>query len=109
MRDGVVQLLGLQAASADNPRRQPVERHFDRLAAVAGESYKNDDELLAALEPVLDDLRDHVLTLPAPAGALLAPPSLFHAVAQGLWPAGLLGVEPVGHGLHVSLLRPVTP
>ncbi|HVS15745.1 MAG TPA: hypothetical protein VMV46_17615 [Thermoanaerobaculia bacterium] len=106
LRPGVVQLLALHGRPGDDPGRQPVEAIFERLAEAAGEQGLDDDELLAALEPLLDALGVHVRTLPSPAGALLAPPSLFHAVAQDLWPAGLLDLEPVGHGLHVSLLRP---
>jgi hypothetical protein len=106
LRAGVVQLLALHDAPADDPRRQPVDELFERLAIAAGDPGVDDAKLFASLEPLLDALSSHVRTLPPPASALLAPPSLFHAVAQGLWPAGLLDVEYVGHGLHVSLLRP---
>ena len=36
---------------------------------------------------------------------LVVPPSLFHLVAKGTWPRGLVGLSSVGHGLHFSLVR----
>lgn len=56
------------------------------------------------MTPLLDQARQ--ITGPRGDGnGLFTPPSLFHVVAQGKQPGGLLGLEYVGHGVHFSLVN----
>ncbi|HVS65100.1 MAG TPA: hypothetical protein VMT85_16540 [Thermoanaerobaculia bacterium] len=105
VRAGFVQILELAKRPPVDPARRRVEDLLDQMAVVAAADGSG-EEALDELEPLLDELGQHLLTLDPPAGVLLAPPSLFQAVAQDLWPAGLLDLEYVGHGLHVTLVRP---
>jgi hypothetical protein len=104
LRAGLVQVLDLAQKPPGDPGRSTAEELIEQMAVAAG-TKGSGAETLQAIEPVLDELEEHLLTLGSSASVLLAPPSLFQAVAQDLWPAGLLDLEYVAHGLHVSLLR----
>jgi hypothetical protein len=101
---GLEALLGLDRLPPDDPRVAEAHQLWARILALVGAPTEDDRALRRRLAPLLDEARDLCRRL-RPETAALIPPSLFHAVARGLWSDGLLGLEYAGHGVHLSLVR----
>lgn len=105
MKPGLLESMGLDRLPASDPRRQAVEALFGQMVQVVGKKHGSYAEFRAAVEPLLAQARQ--ITGPRGNGeGLFTPPSLFHVVAQGKNPGGLIDLEYVGHGLHTSVVRP---
>jgi hypothetical protein len=105
MKPQILQAMGLDAVPEADPRRQAVEAFYAQLIEVVGKPYGSYQEFRAALEPMLEQARK----LTGPQGGdgkgLFVPPSMFHSIAQGGHPGGLIDLEYVGHGVHYSHVR----
>lgn len=103
-RPGLLEAMGLASAPPTDPRRQAVEKLFDQIVAAVGKSYDNYASFRVAIKPLLAQARE--MTGPRGDGVgLFTPPSMFHVIAQGKQPGGLIGLEYVGHGLHYSVIK----
>lgn len=98
----VQQALGQKQAGMD--------AFFDQLVAVIGTSYGSYDEFRATVAPLLAQAR----TLASPRGedgnGFFVPPSALHLIAQKNCDGddrcgGLLGLDYVGHGIHMSAIN----
>ena len=87
---------------------------FDQLVSVIGKSYGSYDEFRATVAPLLAQAR----TLASPRGedgnGFFVPPSALHLIAQkncdgDLRCGGLLGLDYVGHGIHMSAVAVAAP
>lgn len=97
-----------------------MDAFFDQLVGVIGTSYSSYDEFRATVAPLLAQAR----TLASPRGedgnGFFVPPSALHLIAQKSCDGddrcgGLLGLDYVGHGIHLSAIEvqqappPVSP
>lgn len=99
------EFLGLSDLATTDPLHTAATDLYDRALSIAATQHESDGAFRTALAPVLDEARTIGLRSDRTQPGLLIPPSLFHVTAQGFWPAGILGVRYVGHGLHASLVR----
>ncbi len=104
-RVGVLVAMGLERRAKDDPELRAVLDLYARIHAVVAAQHASYAAFRAALEQPLAQarllsIRDHET-----GRGLYAPPSLFHLVAQGRWPAGLVRLRYLGHGFHYSLVR----
>ncbi len=105
MKPALFQQMGLDAVPEGDPRRAAVDALFGRIVEVVGKPHANYAEFQQALEPLMEEARK--LTGGRGDGAgLFTPPSMFHVIAQGKNPGGLIDLEYVGHGLHYSVVKP---
>jgi len=105
MKPGLLEAMAMDALPESDPRRAAVEALFSRLVQVVSTPYGSYLEFRGALEPLLQQAR--VMTGPRDDSGvgLFVPPSLLHVVAQGKHDGGLVGLQYLGHGLHVSAAR----
>ncbi len=105
VKPALIEAMGLDAIPANDPRRQAVDGLFGRITDVVGKQHASYADFQTALEPLLEEARQ--LTGPRGDGnGLFTPPSMFHVIAQGKNPGGLIGLEYVGHGPHYSVVKP---
>ena len=108
MKPGLYDSLGIAQLPEDHPARVAADQLFGQIVEVVGVQYGSYSEFRAALEPLLDAARQ--LTGPRegdgkPEGTgLFTPPSLFHVAAQGQY-HGLVGMQYVGHGVHITNVK----
>lgn len=100
-------LIHVAEAEKGSEAAKKLEELLDKIIDVCGRSYENYDQFRAALAPLLEIGRKMTGPRPGEEQGLYVPPTLFHLVARGDLPAGLLGLDYVGHGLHYSIVRPV--
>jgi hypothetical protein len=105
MKDGLLESMQMREMPASDKRRMAVEDLFERIVAVVSKPCASYAEFRQEVEPLIREAR----RAPGPRGGdgagLFTPPCLFHVVAQGKHPGGLLGLEYVGHGIHFSAVR----
>lgn len=104
MRPWLPQVLGIDKLAPDDPLLAQLEATWGRAETIVATPHASYAAFRAELDPVLAELSELVARGTQDA-RLLAPPSLFAVVAQGLWGDGLLDLEYVAHGLHVSMMR----
>ncbi len=104
MKPGLFESMGLDQLAETDPARMAAEDVFMRLVEVVSTSYGSYDEFQEALRPIMDEAR--ALTGPRDdsGNGLFVPPSLLHVITQGKHDGGLIGLDYVGHGLHVTML-----
>ena len=106
MRPGLYETMGMDQMPEDHPARQAVDQLFDAILEVVGKSYGSYAEFQEALAPYMAQAQQ--LTGPRPdaqpGDGLFTPPSLFHVAAQGTY-KGLMGMQYLGHGVHVQNVR----
>ncbi len=100
LQDAQAQLAGL------SQKRAVVEAVFDRVLAVVGTSHESYDAFRQALAPVMADARQLAGPRADDGVGYFVPPSALHLVALGCPDddrcGGLIGLEYVGHGIHLS-------
>jgi hypothetical protein len=97
--------MAMDQVPASDPRRIAVEGLFDELISVVGQPYASYDAFQEALAPVMAAARQMTGPRDTSGAGLFVPPSALHVIAQGKLPGGLVGLEYVGHGVHVSYAR----
>ena len=104
MKPGLFESMGLDQLAEDDPARMAAEDVFMRLVEVVSTPYADYEAFQEALRPIMDEAR--ALTGPRDdsGNGLFVPPSLLHVITQGKHDGGLIGLDYVGHGLHVSML-----
>ncbi|MBI3180536.1 MAG: hypothetical protein HYZ28_00075 [Myxococcales bacterium] len=104
MKPGLLEAMGMDSLPASDPRRAAVEGLFGQMVQTVGRQHGSYSEFRAAIAPLLEQARQ--VTGPRGDGkGLFTPPSLFHVIAQGKHPGGLIGLEYLGHGLHYSVVN----
>jgi hypothetical protein len=106
MKPGLLEAMAIDKLPADNPIRVAVDALFQQIVQVVSTSHADYTAFRRALDPLLAQARQMTGPRADNGVGLFVPPSLFHVVAQGKHPGGLLGLRVVGHGLHVSVVRP---
>lgn len=105
MRPGLLEVMKLDQAPANDPARMAVEGLYTKIVQAASKPYANYAAFRAAIEPLLAQARQ----VTGPRGddgvGLFVPPSLFHVIAQGKHQGGLLGMQYEGHGVHVTAVK----
>ena len=104
MKPGLFESMSLDQLPEDDPARMAAEDVFNRLVEVVSTQYADYAAFQEALRPVMDEAR--ALTGPRDdsGNGLFVPPSLLHVIAQGKHAGGLMGLDYVGHGLHISMV-----
>ncbi len=92
-----------------DPRLIEADTVFAGLVATLGARHASYRRMRSELAPWLERAAAVANPRPGTGAGLFIPPSLFHLIAQGRWPADLAGVRYVGHGLHYSMVRRVDP
>ena len=107
LKPGLLEQLLLDDVPENNPNRIAAETLYDRLIQVLSTSYGSYNEFRADLKPLLRQAR--LISGPrSDTGAgLFVPPSLYHVIAQGQHPGGLLRLQYVGHGIHQSMVQKI--
>jgi hypothetical protein len=86
--------------------RAKVDDLYKQIVVAVGKQYPSYAAFRAALDPLLAASRQ----ITGPRGdtgeGLFTPPSLFHTVLQGEHLGGLMTLDYVGHGLHVTVTKP---
>ncbi|MBX3131135.1 MAG: hypothetical protein KF718_30730 [Polyangiaceae bacterium] len=110
MKPGILEAMSMDQMPASDPRRQAVEQLFGALVNVVKTPHASYAAFRAAIEPLLEQARKVTGPRDDSGTGYFVPPSLFHVVAQGKHPGGLLGLKYVGHGVHLSATRlPAAP
>lgn len=110
MKPGILEAMAMNELPATDPRRQAVDALFAQVLTVVGTSHANYAEFQSKLAPLMAQARKLVGPRDDTGTGYFVPPSLFHVVAQGTNPGGLIGLEYVGHGIHWSAVSlPATP
>jgi hypothetical protein len=85
--------------------RSKVEDLYAQIVAAVAKQYGSYQEFRAALDPLMAAARQ----VTGPRGdsgvGLFTPPSLFHTVLQGEHLGGLMTLDYVGHGIHVTATK----
>ena len=106
MKDGLLEQMGMDRLSAEDPKRMAVEALYGTIVEVVSKSYADYDTFRATVEPYLQQAS----AITGPRGesgeGFYVPPSLYHMVGQGKHNGGLLGVSYIGHGLHWTMVQP---
>ena len=106
MRPGLYEVMAIDQMPADHPARMAVDALFDQILEVVGKSYGSYAEFQETLAPLMAQAQ--MLTCPRPdaqpGDGLFTPPSLFHVAAQGTY-KGLMGMQYLGHGVHVQNVK----
>ena len=104
MKPGLLEAMAMDEIPEEDPRRQAVDQLFEGLVDVVSTPHDSYEDFLANLAPLMEQARQ--ITGPRPGdesgSAYFVPPSLYHVVAQGQHPGGLMGINYLGHGIHVS-------
>jgi len=104
MKPGVLEAVGMEQLSDNDPRKQAVVALFDKIQQIVATPYPSYEAFQQALAPYLKQAEK--ITGPRSDGVgLFTPPSLFHVVATGKHPGGLLELDYVGHGYHYSMVK----
>ena len=107
MKPGLLEQMQLSHVPTYDPRRMTAEALYDRMVQVISTSYDSYDEFRANIEPLLE----HARMIGGPSddsgNGLFVPPSLYHIIAQGRHPGGLLRLQYVGHGIHQSMVQKI--
>lgn len=111
MKEGLIEAMGLDLVPRADTRRQEVDQLFDQIVSVVARQYPSYDLFRQELDPLLRQADQVAGARPGsqPGDARVVPPCLFHLVSRGDHPDGLLGLDYVGHGLHLSLMRSASP
>lgn len=102
MYPGLLENMAMDQLPEDDPRRQAVDQLFGALVETVSQPYENYEAFQAAVAPLMLQARQVTGPRDDSGAGFFVPPSLFHVVAQGKQPGGLIGLEYVGHGLHIS-------
>ncbi len=105
MKDGLLEVMGMDQLPADDPRRAAVSGLYDQIVETVSKSYEDYDAFRAALAPLLAQARQVTGPRDDTGTGLFVPPSLFHVTAQGKMLGGLIGLRYIGHGIHYSACR----
>lgn len=105
MKPGLLEAMAMDQVPEEDPRRQAVDALFDQLVQVVSTQYGSYDEFRANLEPLLQQARMMTGPRDDTGTGLFVPPSLLHVVAQGKHDGGLIGLQYLGHGLHISACK----
>ena len=107
MKDGLLEQMGMDGLPAEHPARAAASGLYDKIVETVSVQYEDYTAFRKAIQPLLDQAGQ--LTGPRPGDngkGYYVPPSLYHIIAQGKHPGGLLGVGYVGHGVHWSASQP---
>lgn len=106
MRPGLYETMAIDQLPETDPARAAVDQLFSAIVEVVGQSYGSYEEFQQNLAPLMAQAQ--MLTGPRPGAqpgeGLFTPPSLFHVAAQGNYGA-LLGMQYLGHGVHVQNVK----
>ena len=104
MKPGLLEAMAMDEIPEEDPRRIAVDQLFDGIVDVVSTPHESYEAFLQSVAPLMEQAR-HV-TGPREGddsgSAFFVPPSLYHVVAQGKHPGGLLELDYLGHGIHVS-------
>jgi hypothetical protein len=106
MKPGLLEAMAIDKLPANDPIRVAVEALFGQIVQVVSMPHADYNAFRRAIDPLLAQARQMTGPRADNGVGLFVPPSLFHVVAQGKHTGGLLGLRVVGHGLHVSVVRP---
>jgi len=102
MKPGLLENMAMDQMQAEDPRRQAIDQLFNALVDVVSTPYEEYAAFQQALAPLMQQARQVTGPRDDSGTGYFVPPSLFHVVAQGKHPGGLLGLDYVGHGIHIS-------
>lgn len=102
MKPGLLESMAMDELDESDPRRVAVDELFDAVVEVVSTPHASYGEFLANLEPLMEQARQVTGPRDDSGTGYFVPPSLYHVVAQGKHPGGLLGLNYLGHGVHVS-------
>ena len=102
MKPGLLESMAMEDVPEEDPRRVAVDQLFDALVDVVSTPHESYEKFLANLSPLMEQARQVTGPRDDSGTGYFVPPSLYHVVAQGKHPGGLLGLEYLGHGIHVS-------
>lgn len=106
MQAGFIEMLNLDGSDADPVQRRAAKSVYGSIISIVGTQHSSYQEFRNALDPVLALARE-LTSGKANNGhrsKLFVPPSLFHIVARHEHTGGLLGLDYIGHGFHLSLV-----
>lgn len=102
MYPGLLENMAMDQVPAEDPRRQAVDQLFGALVETVSQPYEDYAAFQAAIAPLMQQARQVTGPRDDSGTGFFVPPSLLHVVAQGKQPGGLLGLDYVGHGVHIS-------
>ncbi len=105
MRPGLLEVMHMDQLPDTDPGKMAVNDLYDRLVAVVSTPHESYGAFRTALEPLMAEARAMTGPRDDSGSGLFVPPSTMHVIAQGHHPGGLLGLEYVGHALHLSVMR----
>ncbi len=108
MKPGLFEQMGLDQAPEDDPARMAVDALFGQIVSAISQPYADYQAFRAVIEPLIAQAAKLTGPRSSDSGVgYYVPPSLYHIIAQGKHPGGLLGVRYIGHGVHWSAVRHV--
>jgi hypothetical protein len=105
MKPGLLGAMGMDQIPEADPRRQAVDGLFGQLVQAVSKKYEDYQGFRAALEPLMAQARAMTGPRDATGTGLFVPPSLLHVITQGKHDGGLVGLQYLGHGLHISACK----
>ncbi len=107
MKPGLFEAMAIEDLPDTDPVKMAVSDLFDRIVAVVGTPHESYAAFREDIKPLLAEARKMTGPRSPDAGVgLFVPPSLLHVVLQGKNPGGLVGLEYLGHGIHMSATLP---
>lgn len=106
MQSGFLDMLNLNHPEVNLEHREAVIAQFSEVVSIVGTPHSNYDKFRQRLEPALEKLGKNITVAGATTKqvTLFVPPSLFHVTARKEHHGGLIDLDYLGHGLHLSLL-----
>ncbi len=107
MQSGLLDMLNLNQPDTNPEHREVAIAQFTKVVSIVAIPHANYDEFRHRLDPALQELSDSLTVAGDDSNQVtqFTPPSLFHVLARKDHSGGLLELDYLGHGLHLSLLH----